>query len=291
VEQGGFRLGPIDLELRQGERLTILGRNGVGKTTLLSALLGALARSSGTRWVGPSVVFAAIPQGARPLSRSDPLLALFTAQCPLPQQQARSLLAKFGLGADHVRRAGRSLSPGERTRATLALLVSRGVNTLALDEPTNHLDLEARNWLEEYLHAYPFAVILVSHDRFFLDAVVTRIADLTLRTLTERYHDLDREVRLHDRVLQTLTQRAAPELTSRITIGTDSTAELLLVVGDNPGRIRSDGALAKLCGACPIPASSGKTPRRRLNRGGHRQANAALYRILALLAAFQLLGS
>ncbi|HEX8933174.1 MAG TPA: transposase [Pseudonocardiaceae bacterium] len=105
-------------------------------------------------------------------------------------------------------------------------------------------------------------------------------ARYTLRALAERYHELDREARLHDRVLQTLTQRAVPELTSSFGIGADSAAELLLVVGDNPARLRSDGALAKLAGACPIPASSGKTTRHRLNRGGHRQANAALHRIL-----------
>src|SRR5436305_3562129 len=70
-------------------------------------------------------------------------------------------------------------------RIALAKLLLGQPNLLLLDEPTNHLDLEARNWLEEYLHAYPYAVILVSHDRFFLDAVVTRIADLTLRTLTD----------------------------------------------------------------------------------------------------------
>ena len=108
----------------------------------------------------------------------------------------------------------------------------------------------------------------------------------TLRALAERYHDLDREARLHDRVLQTLTQRAAPELTSRFGIGADSAAELLLVVGDNPDRIRSEAALAKLAGACPIPASSGKTTRHRLNRGGHRQANAALHRILVTRMRF-----
>ena len=72
-------------------------------------------------------------------------------------------------------------------RIALAKLLLGQPNLLLLDEPTNHLDLEARNWLEEYLNAYPHAVILVSHDRFFLDAVVTRIADLTLRTLTD-YH-------------------------------------------------------------------------------------------------------
>lgn len=108
----------------------------------------------------------------------------------------------------------------------------------------------------------------------------------TLRALAQRYGELDREARLHERVLQTLTQRAAPELTSRFGIGPDSAAELLIVVGDNPERIHSEAALAKLCGACPLPASSGKTTRHRLNRGGHRQANAALHRIIVARIRF-----
>jgi ATP-binding cassette subfamily F protein 3 len=92
-----------------------------------------------------------------------------------------------GLGfkpADHDRLT-ETFSGGWQMRIALAKLLLRAPNLLLLDEPTNHLDLEARNWLEEYLNAYPHAVILVSHDRFFLDAVVTRIADLTLRTLTD----------------------------------------------------------------------------------------------------------
>src|SRR5436190_12908799 len=92
-----------------------------------------------------------------------------------------------GLGfktADFAKRC-EQFSGGWQMRIALAKLLLGQPNLLLLDEPTNHLDLEARNWLEEYLHAYPYAVILVSHDRFFLDAVVTRIADLTLRTLTD----------------------------------------------------------------------------------------------------------
>lgn len=108
----------------------------------------------------------------------------------------------------------------------------------------------------------------------------------TLRALADRYHALEQETRLHDRVLATLTDRAAPTLTSLFGVGEDSAAELLIVVGDNPERIRSEAALAKLCGACPIPASSGRTDRHRLNRGGHRQANAALHRILVVRMRF-----
>jgi transposase len=117
-------------------------------------------------------------------------------------------------------------------------------------------------------------------------ATLVDAARYTLHSLAERYRELDREVRLHDLVLATLTRRAAPALTGLFGIGADSAAELLVVVGDNPDRIQSEAALAKLCGACPVPASSGNTTRHRLNRGGHRQANAALHRIIVVRMRF-----
>jgi ATP-binding cassette, subfamily F, member 3 len=98
-----------------------------------------------------------------------------------------TVLQGLGFKPSDFERPTETFSGGWQMRITLAKLLLHQPNLLLLDEPTNHLDLEARNWLEEYLNAYPDAVILVSHDRFFLDAVVTRIADLTLRTLTD-YH-------------------------------------------------------------------------------------------------------
>src|SRR5204862_1242286 len=96
-----------------------------------------------------------------------------------------TVLQGLGFKTSDFERPTETFSGGWQMRIALAKLLLGEPNLLLLDEPTNHLDLEARNWLEEYLNAYPFAVILVSHDRFFLDAVVTRIADLTLRTLTD----------------------------------------------------------------------------------------------------------
>jgi ATP-binding cassette, subfamily F, member 3 len=98
-----------------------------------------------------------------------------------------TVLQGLGFKTPDFERPTETFSGGWQMRIALAKLLLHQPNLLLLDEPTNHLDLEARNWLEEYLNAYPHAVILVSHDRFFLDAVVTRIADLTLRTLTD-YH-------------------------------------------------------------------------------------------------------
>lgn len=101
-----------------------------------------------------------------------------------------------------------------------------------------------------------------------------------LRALAARWLSLSAEIDLHDRALDEITAAAAPTLREAFGIGPDAAAEMMIVAGDNPERVRSEAAFAKLCGACPIPASSGVTNRHRLFRGGHRQANAALYRIV-----------
>ncbi len=179
VDREGFRLGPLDLEIRNGDRLVVNGRNGAGKTTLLKALLGEVALTDGRRWVGPGVVLGELPQGTGLFAGDRTLLDLFLSASGLDAGTSRSLLAKFALRADDVRRPARSLSPGERSRATLALLAARGVNTLVLDEPTNHLDLEAIEQLESALEAYEGTVVLVTHDRRFLDAFrATRTLEL-----------------------------------------------------------------------------------------------------------------
>ena len=170
IARDGFRLGPISLELRQSDRLALLGRNGVGKTTLLKALLGELPLASGRRWVGPSVVLGELPQGEGQFGGSQRLLDSFVDLAGLSVDDARSLLAKFALGAGDVLRPGRSLSPGERSRAAIALLAARHVNALVLDEPTNSLDLEAIEQLEFALEDFQGALVLVTHDRRFLDA-------------------------------------------------------------------------------------------------------------------------
>src|SRR3712207_2773841 len=103
-----------------------------------------------------------------------------------------------------------------------------------------------------------------------------------LRAIARRWLDLDAEIRSHDVHLGRLTERCAPEMVAAHGMGTGTAAEMLVLVGDDPGRIRSEAAFAKLCGACPIPASSGKTGRHRLDRGGHRRANAALHRVVVV---------
>jgi ATPase subunit of ABC transporter with duplicated ATPase domains len=174
VEQGSFRLGPIDLELRHGDRLAIAGPNGSGKTTLIRALVGDLPLAAGTRQVGPDVRFGELEQDRAWLESERPLLALFAERTGMPAGEARTLLAKFAL-RDEVTRSASSLSPGERTRAVLAFLSAQRANALVLDEPTNHLDLEAIEQLELALEDYEGTLVLVTHDRRFL----ARIAPTT----------------------------------------------------------------------------------------------------------------
>jgi ATPase subunit of ABC transporter with duplicated ATPase domains len=171
VEHGAFRLGPVDLELLAGERLVITGRNGSGKTTLVRALCGEIELAAGSREVGRGVVTGVIGQERTAYDSDAMLLEAFVERVDLAPVDARTLLAKFGIGASHIGRACGALSPGERTRALLAELQARGINLLVLDEPTNHLDLEAVEQLEQALATWTGALVVVSHDRRFLEAV------------------------------------------------------------------------------------------------------------------------
>ncbi len=167
--QGDFTLGPVSLQIAAGERIGITGANGAGKSTLLRALLGRQRPDAGTASLGASVAIGEIDQARALLSGPHSLSASFELLVPeLTPGEVRTLLAKFALKADHVGRIVDELSPGERTRAGLALLQARGVNLLVLDEPTNHLDLAAIEQLEHAIEAYDGTLLLVTHDRRML---------------------------------------------------------------------------------------------------------------------------
>jgi ATPase subunit of ABC transporter with duplicated ATPase domains len=171
VRRGAFTLGPVDLEIGWRDRVALVGPNGSGKTTLLLALLGRLPLTAGERSMGASVVLGEMDQARAGFSGDQPLLEAFLAVTGLTLAEGRSLLAKFGLGADHVTRGAATLSPGERTRAVLARFAAQGVNCLVLDEPTNHLDLEAIEQLEMALAGYDGTLLVVTHDRRLLEAL------------------------------------------------------------------------------------------------------------------------
>jgi ATPase subunit of ABC transporter with duplicated ATPase domains len=134
------------------------------------------------------VVVGEIGQGRGEFDAKTSLLDGFMARTGIEAAgDARSVLAKFGLGAEDVLRPPSSLSPGERTRATLAVLQARGVNLLVLDEPTNHLDLPAIEQLEQALRGYAGTLVLVTHDRRLLEAVgIDRVLDVVNGLVRER---------------------------------------------------------------------------------------------------------
>jgi ATPase subunit of ABC transporter with duplicated ATPase domains len=174
IRRGDFTLGPVTLQIDWADRVAITGANGSGKSTLLAALLGRIGLDSGAQHLGPGVVVGEVDQARGLFLGDEPLSRAFGAAVPdWNDADVRTLLAKFGLRSAHVVRPAATLSPGERTRAALALLQARGVNLLVLDEPTNHLDLPAIEQLESALASYTGTLLLVTHDRRMLEAVAT----------------------------------------------------------------------------------------------------------------------
>jgi len=170
VRRGDFTFGPVTTQVQWGDRIIVTGPNGAGKTTLLRLLLGTLTPDSGRASLGSGVQVGEIDQARGLFEGDEPLVEAFGRQVPeWPDADVRTLLAKFGLKGHHVLRPAASLSPGERTRAGLALLQARGVNLLVLDEPTNHLDLPAIEQLEQAVESFDGTLLLVTHDRRMLD--------------------------------------------------------------------------------------------------------------------------
>ncbi|WP_421742461.1 ABC-F family ATP-binding cassette domain-containing protein [Cellulomonas sp.] len=185
LTRGAFTLGPVDLQLDWKDRVAVTGPNGAGKSTLLALLLGRLHPTSGAVDLGSGVLVGEVDQARRAFERDEPLVDAFSREVPdWPTADVRTLLAKFGLGGHHIHRPASSQSPGERTRAALALLQARGVNLLVLDEPTNHLDLPAIEQLEQALDSFEGTILLVTHDRRMLETV----------RLTRRWHVEDGQV-------------------------------------------------------------------------------------------------
>ncbi|HQG16145.1 MAG TPA: ABC-F family ATP-binding cassette domain-containing protein [Ornithinibacter sp.] len=185
VTLGTFTFGPASVQVSAGDRIGVTGPNGAGKTTLLRLLLGHLTPDAGRASLGASVAVGEIDQSRTGLAEDLALGDAFEAAMPqMTPADVRTLLAKFGLKADQVTSLVRALSPGERTRAAMALLQARGVNLLVLDEPTNHLDLPAIEQLEQALDSYDGSLLLVSHDRRMLDTV----------RLDQRWHVEDGQV-------------------------------------------------------------------------------------------------
>jgi ATP-binding cassette, subfamily F, member 3 len=174
-----FQAGPIDLEIPLGTRMAILGNNGVGKSTLLQTITGALPPLSGTVVHGKQVTFGYLMQEHENISQDMTPRQLFQKRLEdFDAFQLSLMLSEFQFSPDVLDDKIKYLSPGERVRLILVLLSMLHANVLVLDEPTNHLDLEAIEALEESLAVYPGTILLVTHDRLFLERIKLSVSYL-----------------------------------------------------------------------------------------------------------------
>ena len=165
----GFRMGPISITIPYGSRIVILGLNGSGKSTLLKTISGELNPLSGEVAVGSALVVGNLMQEHDNLPRGESLKDFLTMRAGIAVQEAYALAVKFGFKAAEIDKKIAALSPGGRARLLFALFSALSANVLLLDEPTNHLDLEALDALEKTVVHYEGTIVLVSHDRYFLE--------------------------------------------------------------------------------------------------------------------------
>ncbi len=165
----GFKTEPINLEIEYGSRIGILGINGSGKSTLLKTITGELEPLKGEILRSPSVVFGNLMQEHENLPRDLSPFQFIKEKAQLYDEQIYYLLRRFNFSLNEITKKNKELSPGGRARLLLAYFAAIGSNILVLDEPSNHLDLEALEALTETLKTYTGTVILVSHDRYFIE--------------------------------------------------------------------------------------------------------------------------
>ena len=176
----------VSLDIKRGERICIVGPNGVGKTTLLRMIMGELTPTEGRLKLGHNVAFGYYDQGQLLLDEKNTVLEELKESYRLyTDTEMRSILGRFLFRGDDVFLPVGSLSGGEKARLSLLKLMLSGANTLILDEPTNHLDIDSKEVFEAALLEFPGTAVIVSHDRYFLQKIPTRILELTREGINE----------------------------------------------------------------------------------------------------------
>ncbi|MCL1849218.1 MAG: ATP-binding cassette domain-containing protein [Clostridiales bacterium] len=169
----------VDFKLEKGEVFGFLGPNGAGKTTILKLIMGQLKAKEGSIYIGPSVKPAYFDQEHKNLDGRNTVLNEVLNAYDLDVEEARGQLARYLFFAEDIEKRVDSLSGGEQGRLSLLKLTLEKGNFLLLDEPTNHLDIQTRELMEAYLEEYPGTLVMVSHDRYFIDTLADRVLELT----------------------------------------------------------------------------------------------------------------
>ena len=175
----------IDLLVRGGERVALIGDNGTGKSTLVKLIMGEETPDTGYLYRGPAVRTAYLPQIVSFSDESRSALDTMLYDCRCQPQEARDRLAAFGFRGESVFTPVGTLSGGEKSRLRLCMLMGADINFLILDEPTNHLDIASREWMEDALSDYEQTLLFVSHDRYFIEKFATRIWALAGGRITD----------------------------------------------------------------------------------------------------------
>ena len=204
AREGGWGLEMPAFNISAGERIAIVGPNGSGKTSLLKALLGELRPRKGRVKTGPRVAMRYYDQHLADLDPNKTVLAELQDAFGLPEETLRTFLGRLLFSGDDAFKVIRSLSGGEKSRVALAKLMLDDAGLLLLDEPTNHLDIPAQEMLEEALQDFEGTIVFVSHDRYFIDAIATRlwvVDEGKVTTHLGNYTDLERSRQRADRLI------------------------------------------------------------------------------------------
>lgn len=182
----------LHLDIKRGERIALVGPNGIGKTTLLKTIAGMLPPLAGEVHLGANVTIGYYDQEQHTLSRTKQVLDELWDEYPLtPEKDIRTVLGNFLFSGDDVLKTVAELSGGEKARLALAKLMLQEANLLILDEPTNHLDLDSKEVLEAALADYPGTILFVSHDRYFINRNATKVIELSQEGMTTYLGDYD----------------------------------------------------------------------------------------------------
>jgi ATP-binding cassette, subfamily F, member 3 len=213
----GYEQEPISsnltFRLTRGESVALVGPNGIGKSTLLKTIIEKLPALSGGIRFGSNVTISYYDQEQAELSSNKRVLNELWDEYPMrPEKEIRTILGNFLFSGEDVLKVVSTLSGGEKARLALAKLMMQKSNLLILDEPTNHLDLDSKEVLENALVDYPGTILFVSHDRYFINRIATKVLELSLNGCTEFLGDYDYFVEKKEEMLELmdLTQKAQP---------------------------------------------------------------------------------